>query len=63
MGPDVEFRDYLELFEKMSVDELWALHERTRQILAAKLSARKEDLEARLEHLRQSTDGGGPAKD
>jgi hypothetical protein len=60
----LDIRDYREQFEKMSVDELWALHEKTGQILAARLNARKAELEARLEQLSQTTaPGSGSSKD
>ena len=44
-------------FESMSVEELWELHSVVNDVLAARLSAKKQKLERRLEMLnRQSTD-------
>jgi hypothetical protein len=39
----------------MSIDELWALHACVDSILAKRLIAKKEELERRLEQLRQET--------
>jgi hypothetical protein len=45
-------------FEQMSIDELLALHKDVDQILAARLIAKKEELERRLEQLRQNIGPG-----
>jgi DNA-binding protein H-NS len=39
----------------MSIDELWELHTCVDSILAQRLIAKKEELERRLEQLRQET--------
>jgi DNA-binding protein H-NS len=39
----------------MSIDELWELHTCVDSILAQRLIAKKEELERRLEQLRQDT--------
>jgi hypothetical protein len=44
---------YEQQLEKMSIDELWALYERTDAILSARLVAKKDLLEKRLDQLRQ----------
>jgi hypothetical protein len=49
----LDIRDYRQQFEKMFVDELWTIHTDVGQILAARLIAKKEELERRLEQLRQ----------
>ena len=41
--------------ERMSVDELWDLHQQLRQILSGKLSERKRKLEHQLSQLRRDT--------
>ena len=46
---------YREQFEKLSIDELWELHACVDSILAKRLIAKKEELERRLEQLRQET--------
>jgi DNA-binding protein H-NS len=40
-------------FESMSLEELWRLHTVVNDILAARLVAKKEDLERRLELLNR----------
>jgi DNA-binding protein H-NS len=40
-------------FEKMSVDELWTLHERIASILTTKMEAEKRELENRLGELNR----------
>jgi len=45
----------------MSVDELWALFTDIDQILAARIIAKKKELERRLDRLRR-TDGPGWSK-
>lgn len=53
-------------FENMSVGELWNLYEQVEAILARRLVAKKQELEARLERLRAkdlrpgNSGGGGP---
>lgn len=42
-----------EQFQKMSIDELWDLHTLVDGVLAARLAAKKAELEKRLEQLRQ----------
>lgn len=42
-----------EQFQKMSIDELWDLHTFVDAVLAARLAAKKAELERRLEQLRQ----------
>ena len=42
-----------EQFQKMSIDELWDLHMLVDAVLAARLVAKKAELERRLEQLRQ----------
>lgn len=42
---------YEHRFEKMSVGELWKLYEQVEMILARRLIAKKQELEARLERL------------
>jgi hypothetical protein len=39
-------------FDDMSVGELWMLYEQVESILARRLIAKKQELEARLERLR-----------
>lgn len=52
-------------FENMSVGELWNLYEQVESVLARRLVAKKQELEARLERLRAKdsqpgkSDGGG----
>lgn len=45
-----------EQFEQMSIDELWALHTLVDGILAARLVAKKKELERRLRLLDQKDD-------
>lgn len=45
-----------EQFEQMSIDELWALHTLVDSILAARLLAKKNELERRLRLLDQKED-------
>jgi DNA-binding protein H-NS len=59
----LDIRDYRERFEKMSIDELWALHVEVGKILADRLSARKAELEVRLEQLSRTTERGGSSED
>lgn len=40
-------------FMAMSVDALWQLHEQLRIVLAAKMAAQRDDLDARLRDLEQ----------
>jgi DNA-binding protein H-NS len=40
-------------FEAMSVDALWQLHEELRVVLAAKMAARRQELDERLRDLEQ----------
>jgi hypothetical protein len=49
-------------FETMSIDELWALQIEVDQVLAARLTAEKRELEKRLEQLGRRTDRNDPAK-
>jgi hypothetical protein len=42
-----------EQFQKMSIDELWDLHILVDAVLAARLVAKKAELERRLEQLSQ----------
>ncbi|UPK25191.1 hypothetical protein [Bradyrhizobium sp. 195] len=39
----------------MSIDELWALHTDVDEIIAARIVAKKAELEARLAQLQQPT--------
>ncbi|MBR0831426.1 hypothetical protein JQ596_38570 [Bradyrhizobium manausense] len=55
--------DYREQFEKMSIDEMWALHTEVGQILAARLVAKKQELEKRLQQLGQPTRSRDSAED
>jgi DNA-binding protein H-NS len=43
-------------FSSMSVDELWQLHEEISQILSARLTSEKRELEKRLAQLRRDFD-------
>jgi hypothetical protein len=63
MGPALNIHDYREQFEKMSLDELWALHWEVGQIFAARLAARREELERRLQRLSQTTGRQSSSKD
>ena len=55
--------------ESMSIDEMWQLHERVIQVLSARLTSEKRELEKRLAKLRQDKDlprplsADQPAKD
>jgi DNA-binding protein H-NS len=42
-------------FDAMSIDELWGLHGKISQVLAAKINAEKEELDRRLVSLRPAT--------
>ncbi|TYO65951.1 hypothetical protein FXV83_13475 [Bradyrhizobium hipponense] len=53
-------RDYRQQFENMSVDELWALFTDVDQILAARIIAKKEELDRRLDRLRRTDARGSP---
>lgn len=44
----------------MSIDELWELHQDVDSVLAARIAAKKELLESRLEQLRDQ--GQQPGK-
>jgi DNA-binding protein H-NS len=54
-------------FEDMSIDELWALHERVSRILSARIATEKHELEKRLAYLNRGSDaitpGNVPASD
>ena len=43
-------------FSSMSVDELWQLHEEISQVLSARLTSEKRELERRLAQLRRDFD-------
>src|ERR1700750_1529516 len=43
-------------FSSMSVDELWQLHEEISQVLSARLTSEKRELEKRLAQLRRDFD-------
>jgi DNA-binding protein H-NS len=43
--------------DAMSVDEMWKLHEEISQILSARLTSEKRELEKRLAQLRREKDG------
>jgi DNA-binding protein H-NS len=43
-------------FSTMSVDELWQLHEEISQVLSARLTSEKRELEKRLAQLRRDFD-------
>jgi hypothetical protein len=45
-----------EQFQKMSIDELWELHRMIDAVLAARLAAKKAELERRLKQLRHNDD-------
>lgn len=40
-------------FERMSLEELWQLHTIVNDVLAARLAAKKQELERRLELLNR----------
>jgi DNA-binding protein H-NS len=44
-------------FSAMSIDELWQLHEELSQVLSARLTSEKRELEKRLAQLRRDFDG------
>ncbi|SPP97639.1 conserved protein of unknown function [Bradyrhizobium vignae] len=46
--------------QDMSIDELWELHQDVDSVLAARIAAKKELLESRLEQLRDQ--GQQPGK-
>lgn len=46
-----------EQLTSMSIDELWALHTDVDEILAARIVAKKAELEKRLAQLQQPTEG------
>jgi hypothetical protein len=54
----LDIRECRQQFEQMPIDELWALYKDVDQILAARLIAKKEELERRLEELRQNNGPG-----
>jgi DNA-binding protein H-NS len=41
--------------ESISIDKLWALHEKISEVLAAKIEAEKQELDRRLTSLRPGT--------
>jgi DNA-binding protein H-NS len=43
-------------FSSMSIDELWQLHEEIGQVLSARLTSEKRELEKRLAQLRRDFD-------
>ena len=47
---------HLRNLEAMSIDELWGLHEKMREILAAKIKAEQQQLNRRLVSLRSIAD-------
>jgi DNA-binding protein H-NS len=44
-------------FSSMSVDKLWQLHEEISQVLSARLTSEKRELEKRLAQLRRAPQG------
>jgi hypothetical protein len=54
-GPTLNIRDYQQQFEKMSIDELWALRLQIDGFLATTMAAKREELERWLEQLRPTT--------
>ena len=42
-------------WESMTIDDLFALHEQMQEVLSAKLSAKKVELERRLQQLNQQS--------
>jgi DNA-binding protein H-NS len=44
-------------FEKMPLDDLWALHEQIRQVLSSRIIAEREQLEKRLIQLNRGANG------
>ena len=42
--------------ESMSIDELWALHEKASRILSARIASEKHELEKRLAYLNRGSD-------
>jgi DNA-binding protein H-NS len=42
--------------ENMSIDDLWALHEKVSRILSARIASEKHELEKRLAYLNRGTD-------
>jgi len=42
--------------ERMSIDELWVLHEKIGEVLATKIKVEKQELDRRLVSLHQVTD-------
>jgi DNA-binding protein H-NS len=49
--------------ESMSLDDLWALHEKTSAILSARIRAEKHELEKRLAILSRGMDAVGQSND
>ena len=47
-----------EQFQNMSIDELWDLHTLVDAVLAARIAAKKRELETRLEQLHHKDDPG-----
>ena len=41
--------------DNMSIDELWALHEKVSKTLSVRIASEKRELEKRLAHLNRST--------
>ncbi|MCK1535357.1 MULTISPECIES: hypothetical protein [unclassified Bradyrhizobium] len=58
----MDIRDYRPQFEQMSVDELWALYTVVDQILAARIVAKKQELDRRLEQLHHTDGPGGSSE-
>jgi hypothetical protein len=59
----MDVRDFRQQFGTMSIDELWTLHTEVDRILAARLIAKKEELERRLEQVRRTNGPGGSSED
>jgi hypothetical protein len=47
----------------MSIDDLWILYKEVDAILAARLIAKKRELESRLDQLHLKSDSDGPSGD
>ncbi|WP_247369700.1 MULTISPECIES: hypothetical protein [unclassified Bradyrhizobium] len=58
----MDIRDYQSQFEQMSLDELWALYTDVDQILAARIVAKKQELDRRLQQLHQTNGPGGSSE-
>jgi DNA-binding protein H-NS len=48
--------------ERLSIDELWALHEKVTEILSASIAEEKRILEDRLRRLRPASPQENPAR-